>query len=632
MTLPSLIRWSDSAWITEPNCIALIAGGLAQVLLVRFAADALTMILRKPADIALKSLLIMTHTPPDRLATLTDQHAGAPAILTSLARLIVQIGFVLVKGGNPAEFFQLALFYLRLQDEVAVHVLPFIGRYVSLIGGDSCPRTVRCLITRMAATIEAFTDTAKLASALAHLSAYSQIIAIALSADVNAVINEIEVLLKGERTMPLFGALVTATHRLVKTQFYARIGGFLSAFQAVTEWAPPLTPAQTLCVILSYDFFSDYPERFGLEHLPVLLGYLANAAIGAGDGPAGTQLSALVAKFGQSAARLVRRPGIITPEIVEGFVTTRRPDFVIAAGYLIPPDGEWHSVVEKSAQVLLAPSTRESCELALLFLTGLRREIACEYALSLYRGLQPACVGDPELLALFIRAGESLLGPNIQVVVCELADHLTEPATIASACVALAASLRPELTSARPVDPAALLQLLSAFLPAAHDDAVALPFLEFAGALFAVVQAPPDLVLLVCELARRLADTKYDSPAVMRGCAHFVSRLNRGWVPDIGELFAGPMLNAVFADDFSPFGTAWEAYAERVHAVHQRLLTGDPDGFPAVFVAAVTGFGADADFAERYLIRGECIAGARKHTKCRNLFQELLELFWGMPL
>jgi hypothetical protein len=118
----------------------------------------------------------------------------------------------------------------------------------------------------------------------------------------------------------------------------------------------------------------------------------------------------------------------------------------------------------------------------------------------------------------------------------------------------------------------------------------------------------------------------------MRTCAAFVNGLARGWPTIAEEVFAGALLNAVFAEGFCPVSANWEAYTEKVHAVHQVLLRVNPDGFGGIFVAAVAAFGANEEFAERYLLRGESIGGSRKHSKCRGLFQELLEAFWTLSL
>jgi hypothetical protein len=633
MTLPSLARWSDSEWQSDPEWISVILRGMGQPEVVQFAADALRVIMRRPIDASFKVELIVGQCCPERISELTGQHRGSVAILASLAKLIVQIGFVLVKWGDAVDFFQLALNYLTLQDEVTLHVLPFLGRYVSAVGGDACRRCVRALIDRITVSIDGFTDTVRLVQALDQIAAYSQVISIASAERTADVIEEIEALAVGEKPVRLFGALVAATHWVVKAHYYARIGQFLPAFLTLLEWALPLSPAQILCVALAYDFFSDYPDRFGVEHIPVLLAYLANLAT-AVEIP---RFSFLLAKFAQSAARHARRHSLITADIVATFVATRRPDFLLAAGHLTGAlaDSECSLAIERAGTKLLAVSSRASCELALIFMTGLRRDAACGAALPLFRNLQPACVGDPDLLALVVRAGAALLGPGVQGLICDIAEILIEPSVIASACTALAITLKPECVAPRAsgqTSPCALLPLVPVFLSAAADDAVALALLDFAGALFALVHAPPEIVQPVCELARRITDSRFDSPVALRACAAFVSGLARCW-PEVAEdAFTGALLNGVFADGFSPLSAQWETYTEKVHAVHQSLLRVDPDGFGGVFVAAVAGIGAGEDFAQKYLLKGESLSGARKHTKCRGLFQELLELFWAMPL
>jgi hypothetical protein len=67
----------------------------------------------------------------------------------------------------------------------------------------------------------------------------------------------------------------------------------------------------------------------------------------------------------------------------------------------------------------------------------------------------------------------------------------------------------------------------------------------------------------------------------------------------------------------------WETYTEKGTAEPKK-----PDGFGTV----VARFGANEEFAERYLLKEESIGGAKKHAKCRGLFQELLEAFWAMAL
>jgi hypothetical protein len=320
--------------------------------------------------------------------------------------------------------------------------------------------------------------------------------------------------------------------------------------------------------------------------------------------------------------------------MITSLIATRRPDFVAAAGFLVGAlrEVEIGFVIERAGASLLEVFTRSSCELALLFLSGLRREAAAPPALSIFRGLQPACCGDSELLGLFLRAGAAVLGPAIQPVICEMAEHLTTPTAIGAACAVLAATLKQECAAMRVITPASLMPLIAAFLPASMEDPVTLPFLDFAGALFAVAAPPLEMVQPVCELARRVCDLRYESPAAMRTCAGFVNGLARGWPAVAEELFSGALLNAVFAEGFCPLAENWEVYIEKVHVVHQALLRVDPDGFGAVFVGAVAGFGAGEDFAARYLLKGESIGGAKKHAKCRALFQELLEAFWAMQL
>jgi hypothetical protein len=178
-TMPSLVRWSDSLLVLGSNWFPSLADGLTRPEVAQHAADAIRVLLRRSIDVSVKSSMIAALCSPERLTELTGQHHTSVAIVTSLAKLVGQIGTVTINFENPSAYFQLALNYLSLNDEVAIQIVPFLGRYIIATGADVHTAAVHALVQCIARSIDSPANAGRLSATLSEIETFAGLIAMA---------------------------------------------------------------------------------------------------------------------------------------------------------------------------------------------------------------------------------------------------------------------------------------------------------------------------------------------------------------------------------------------------------------------------------------------------------------------
>jgi hypothetical protein len=128
-SMPFLTNWIPFSWIFDSAFSNKLLNGLQLEENARFVFDCFTSILEK--EFPEKMSLISSFFQPNRICEYANRFQANLGILLSLSDLVSIIGLFCLRNNVGDEFFQLALDFLMIHEDVAMHLFSYLYAYLS---------------------------------------------------------------------------------------------------------------------------------------------------------------------------------------------------------------------------------------------------------------------------------------------------------------------------------------------------------------------------------------------------------------------------------------------------------------------------------------------------------------------